>query len=185
MTSRSATNPTPANVPVAGNSDVESASDASVCVPSAVEFRDVRYADVHAILEDVRKLRRGGCRGLGRWTLGQACYHLAVSFDGSMDGFGVSRHRVMRVLFGRRALRQIFASGRIDAGMTVTTRLDPPGDVGLEDGERRLIESVERYVSHSGSLSIHPFFGPLTREEWDRLHCIHAAHHLRRFVSPT
>ena len=30
----------------------------------------------------------------------------------------------------------------------------------------------------------HPFFGPLTRAEWTRLHCIHCAHHLSFALPP-
>ena len=39
------------------------------------------------------------------------------------------------------------------------------------------------YSAHAGPLADHPMFGPLSRDEWTRLHCIHCAHHLS-FVQP-
>lgn len=141
------------------------------------------FGDLGDVLPYVESLCHAH-RTTGRWTLGQICRHLADSFDGSIDGFGDNRHRVMRTLFGRAALRRIFATGRLDDGFTVTTRLDPPADAELPESIEALRRAIDRYRAHTGPMHIHPFFGRLTREEWDRLHRIHCAHHLRRVVPP-
>lgn len=143
--------------------------------------RDLTFDDLDRVLAEVRRLR-GAHHVTGQWSLAQTCHHLADSLNGSMDGFRVSRHRIMRVLFGRLALRKVFDTGEIDPGFTVTDRLNPPPDADLDDAVERLRAAVERYRAHAGALAVHPFFGKLTRREWDRLHCIHCAHHLRRVV---
>ncbi len=123
-----------------------------------------------------------GHRTVGDWTLAQICRHLADSVDGSMDGFGVRHHLIMRRFFGRSALQRVFETDRLGSGFTVTVRLNPPGDCDQVDSTERLRRAISRYRAHRGALHFHPFFGALTRSEWDRLHCIHCAHHLRYAV---
>jgi hypothetical protein len=139
--------------------------------------RELVFSGLDDILAEVERLR-AGCRMVGRWSLGQICRHLADSFDGSVNGFGVRRHWLMRTVFGRVAIRRVFATGRIDAGFTVTERLNPPESAPLDESVARLAAALDRYRSHDGSMGIHPFFGRLSRAEWDRLHVIHSAHHL-------
>ncbi|MCP3915760.1 MAG: DUF1569 domain-containing protein [bacterium] len=46
----------------------------------------------------------------------------------------------------------------------------------------RLLELVEQYGEHGvQTREPHPFFGPLTSEEWSRLMWKHLDHHLRQF----
>lgn len=143
--------------------------------------RALHFGELSEILPEVRRLS-GGCRPLGRWTLAQTCRHLADSFSGSMDGFGVQEHRLMRTLFGRAALLDVFRTGKIGSGFTVTERLNPPPDVDLDAAIVALDQALRRFESHTGPLHFHPFFGELDRAEWTRLHCIHSAHHLRRLI---
>ena len=138
--------------------------------------RELVYADVSEIMPDVYKLRNEH-RTAGNWTLAQICRHLTDSVAGSMNGFGVKNHRIMRLLFGRRALADVFAGG-MGAGFTVTEKLTPPPDLDLDDAIEGLARMIDRYMSHAGPLHFHPFFGHMSRQEWDRMHCVHCAHHL-------
>ncbi|MEE9296583.1 MAG: DUF1569 domain-containing protein [Phycisphaerae bacterium] len=144
--------------------------------------RDLVFADLSEVMPEVERLQAGGHRSTGRWTLAQVCVHLADSFTGSMDGFGVRRHRLMRVLFGRTALRRVFQTDSIDSGFTVTEKLNPPAQPDSEATVKRLASAIDRFQSHTGPLHFHPFFGRLTRPEWDHLHRIHCAHHLSRLI---
>ncbi len=144
--------------------------------------RRLVFQNLGEILPEVDRLR-AGCRTVGRWSLGQICWHLSESFVGSIEGFGVRRHLFMRTFLGRIALRRVFQTQSIDAGFTVTDRLDPPEDAGVATSVASLEAAMDRYRSYSGAMGVHPFFGRLTRSEWDRLHCIHSAHHLS-FATP-
>jgi nitrite reductase (NO-forming)/hydroxylamine reductase len=46
------------------------------------------------------------------------------------------------------------------------------------------IDILARYLQHDGRLHAHPLFGNMPRETWDRVHCVHCAHHLS-FVIPS
>jgi len=138
--------------------------------------RTLHFTNLDQILVEV-DLLRAGHHTVGNWSLAQICRHLADSFSGSMDGFGVRNHRVMRFLFGRRALRDALRHG-IAPGFTVTDRLTPPADVVLDETVAELVCAVERYKQFIGPMHFHPFFGNLSRAEWDLLHLVHSAHHL-------
>ena len=38
--------------------------------------------------------------------------------------------------------------------------------------------AIAHYEASPGPVVPHRLFGFMTRQEWDRFHCIHAAHHL-------
>jgi Protein of unknown function (DUF1569) len=139
--------------------------------------RTLVFDHLSEVIGEVQRLCAGHCT-IGQWSLAQTCHHLALSVAGSIDGFGVRHHRVMRWLFGRMALRKVFSLGVIDPGFTITEDLNPPPDVPLADAVDRLEREIDRYERFTGIPHFHPFFGHLTRDEWDRLHCIHCAHHL-------
>jgi hypothetical protein len=54
--------------------------------------------------------------------------------------------------------------------------------VEFEADRAELLSVVNRFWAESRNFSTpHPFFGPLTREEWLRWGYLHADHHLRQF----
>jgi hypothetical protein len=54
--------------------------------------------------------------------------------------------------------------------------------VEFEADRAELLSVLSRFWTESGNFSTpHPFFGPLTREEWLRWGYLHADHHLRQF----
>ncbi|MBI4718163.1 MAG: DUF1569 domain-containing protein [Planctomycetes bacterium] len=138
-------------------------------------------ASVSDIIPEVDRLAASPHRSLGNWTLAQACKHLADSFDGSIEGFNMGRHRFKRWFFRRRMLAHAFTKG-IPRGATVDPALTPPADVDQPQARAELRRAIERYLGHRGRLKPHPLFGRMSRAEWDRLHCVHAAHHLSLLV---
>jgi len=127
-------------------------------------------------MPDVDRLARGH-RMVGNWSLGQMCYHLAGSFRCSLDGFDMSRHRIKRTLFRKLLLAYTFRYG-IPTDYLVDRTLTPPPDADLPNAIEALRAAIQRYQDHTGPLRPHPLFGPMDRPTWDRIHLIHAAHHL-------
>jgi hypothetical protein len=144
--------------------------------------RSLSFADLSQIVPNVQRIR-GADRTVGRWTLGQICTHLANSFHGSIDGLDLSRHRFKRFFFSRQLLRYTFRYG-IPASYRVDPGIEPQSDVDPDEAIEELTRAIERYRNHHGPLEAHPLFGKMPREAWDRVHCIHCAHHLS-FVVPT
>lgn len=141
-----------------------------------MERRKLRFDSIDEILPDVRRLEAGH-RTVGQWSLARICRHLADTFDGSIDGFDLSVHRFKRRSLSRWMWRYTLRYG-IPANYTVNANLTPPDDAALGDSILRLERAIERYRAHEGPLRPHPLFDRLSRDEWARMHCIHAAHHL-------
>lgn len=114
---------------------------------------------------------------LGNWTLAQVCKHLADSINGSIDGVDLRRHRFKRWFIAKRMLAWTLKNG-IPPGITVDPNLTPPPGVDMATALAELQGAIRRYQSHRGKLRPHPLFGRMDRPIWDRLHCVHCAHHL-------
>jgi len=138
--------------------------------------RVLSFSSVSEVVPEVRRLTPSH-RVVGNWSLGQICDHLARSFLGSMEGFDLSRHRLKRFFIKKRMLEFALNKG-IPIGWTVDSNLTPLPAVALDEAVDALDRAVRRYENHRGRLHPHPLFGNMPRETWDRIHCVHCAHHL-------
>ena len=139
--------------------------------------RTLSFSNYGEIAEEVRRLRTQPYERLGQWSLGQCCGHLGYYVKASMDGFSEKLPWFVSKLFGRLLLQRIFNRGMKSGLPTSPKSVPPPSD--LEEAEiDEFLSVLERIQTHSGPLHPSPFFGELSAEEWRRLHCAHAAHHL-------
>ncbi|MGB2985852.1 MAG: DUF1569 domain-containing protein [Phycisphaerae bacterium] len=138
--------------------------------------RSLVFADVFQIMPEVRRLVPAH-RTVANWSLGQICEHLARSFVGSMEGFDLSNHRIKRFFLRRKMLHVALTKG-IPRDYTVDENLTPPPKVDLREAVGALDAAIQRYQNHQGKLHAHPLFGKMPRDVWDRVHCVHCAHHL-------
>lgn len=145
------------------------------------ERRDIHFESVAEIMPDVLRLVENH-ETTAQWSLAQVCHHLAGSFNGSIDGFDLSHHRIKRWLFRRQLLRATFAGG-IPRNYMVDPNLTPPPVVDLAESVNKLQQAIDRYEAHRGPLKAHPLFGNMPRPTWDKLHCVHSTHHMS-FVQP-
>lgn len=143
--------------------------------------RLLSFDELSEIMPDVQRVKASH-RTFGRWTLGQICVHLAASFNGSIDGLDLRRHRFKRFFFARLLLWYTFRYG-IPVDYQVDPGIEPESDVNLDEAVDELSRAIRRYQDHRGSLAAHPLFTRMSRENWYRLHRIHCAHHLS-FVLP-
>ncbi len=144
--------------------------------------RPLRFEELSQVVPEAMRLKSGH-RTVSRWTLAQICKHLANSFNGSIDGLDLSRHKFKRFFLARQMLRYTFRYG-IPVNYTVDPNIEPTSDVDLDEALEQLAGAIERYQAHGGLLRAHPLFGEMPRDDWNRIHRIHCAHHLS-FVLPT
>lgn len=140
------------------------------------ERRALSFESVEEVMPEVRRLAPAH-ETIANWTLGQICRHLDDSFTGSITGFDLRNHRFKRFLMKRKMLEVALTKG-IPRNYTVDPNITPPPHVDLDVGIEGLALAIERYLNHNGRLEAHPLFGRMSREVWDRVHCIHSAHHL-------
>jgi hypothetical protein len=145
--------------------------------------RDLRFDDFDQLMAEVRTLQSGGYRRCGNWTLSQVCDHLAIFLRGSMRGFPTQMPWILRVTVGRFFLRRILRKKKMPTGFKVPGVYLPGDPVNDLAAVEAFLKTVREYRDYSGRPAPSPFAGPLTRDEWDRLHLIHAAHHLS-FLQP-
>jgi hypothetical protein len=144
--------------------------------------RPLTFASLAAVMDDVDRLLPAHTT-VGRWSLGQVCNHLTGALIGSVDGFPGRAPWLLRKTVGRVVRRQIMKSGQMREGFKLPERFLPKPGLDARAEAEALRAALRMYDGHSGPLADHPLFGPLDRDAWTRLHCIHCAHHLS-FVQP-
>jgi hypothetical protein len=146
------------------------------------ERRPLAFTSLAEVMPEVDRLLAGH-KTVGRWSLGQVCNHLSDSLNYSIDGFNAKVPWLIRMLFGGMAKRELFSTGKMREGIKLPEKFLPKPGLDARSEAERLRTSLQRYEAHTGALAEHPMFGPLDRDHWTRLHCIHCAHHLS-FVHP-
>lgn len=144
--------------------------------------RDLRFATLEAILDDVETLQQQGYRSLGNWTLGQTCAHLTIFLKGATDGFGKPAPWLLRTFVAPPILRRILREEAMPEGIKVPTELLPGPSSDDTSQIAAFKDASARFRSIAGTPSPHPFFGKITRAQWEQLHRIHSAHHLSFLV---
>jgi hypothetical protein len=144
--------------------------------------RNLHFDTIEEILADVESLNRGKFRTLGNWSAGQILQHLTIVMNGSIDGSPFRVGWPLRVI-GRLAKKRFLAKG-MKPGLKLTAVAAEalvPAPIGWEEalaGFRRAIHRLQTEPDRKP----HGFFGPMTRDEWNRLHCHHSALHLSFLV---
>jgi hypothetical protein len=142
--------------------------------------RDVRYESYDDLLADAQRLARGPVRQLGNWSPGKAFKHLAQSLDSSIDGAGFALPAPMRVVF-TLLMKNKFLNKQLPAGFKTTPEFTPP-ETSTEEGLELLRSAVARQKQQS-QRALHPAFGRISREEWDKFNLRHAELHMSFLLS--
>jgi hypothetical protein len=145
--------------------------------PGKTERRPLAFATLDEVMPDVDRLLQGH-RTIGRWSLGQICNHLSDALVLSVQGFGVKAPWILRKTLGPIAKRELYSTGRMREGIKLPEKFLPKPGLDARAEAEALRGALLAYSRHTGPMADHPMFGPLSRDEWTRLHCIHCAHHL-------
>ncbi len=146
------------------------------------ERRKVTISTLDQVMPEIDRLMEGH-ETVGNWTLGQVCNHLAATFVYSIEGFPGQAPWLLRVTLGKIIWKKIRRERGMKAGIKVPERYQPKPDLDARAEAEALRAAVDLYARHTDGMAIHPMFGPIGRDGWTELHCIHCAHHLS-FVLP-
>jgi hypothetical protein len=144
------------------------------------ERRKLHFNSLDDILADVERLASSReIRTLGNLTAGRLLNHLATTMTKSIDGFSSGLpavvRTVLRLVMKRKVLTQPMA-----AGFKLPEKAQAElyaGSPSLEEGVQAIRHAIKRLQTESGRVPS-PFLGPLTRDEWNQLHCRHSELHL-------
>lgn len=135
---------------------------------------DAIRAAIRALPDDAR------ARPGAAWTLAQSLDHCATAIERSLDGYPRMRPAIFRATIGRLVLRRFLSRGAMshDRGGQIPGLPDPDPAVTLAAARARLLAAIEAFDAHAGPTAPHFVYGPVTKDEYARLHAMHVADHL-------
>lgn len=144
--------------------------------------RALTFDTIDRVMPDVDRLLAGH-KTLGQWSLGQICSHLSRAVVGSVDGFPGRAPWIVRKTVGPVIFGHIVRTGGMREGIKLPPDVLPRPGLDARAEAEALRAALRMFAAHTGPVAEHPIFGRLTRDQWERLHCVHCAHHLS-FVLP-
>jgi uncharacterized protein DUF1569 len=142
--------------------------------------RELHFDSLEDILAEVDRLAGSReIKTLGNWSAGQIFEHLARVMDRSIDGFENTLPAIVRFVF-QYTLKPRLLNKPMTAGFKLPAKagaelIAPP--TSFEDGLAHIRGAIHRLQTDPKRVPS-PFLGPLTRDEWTRMHCRHAELHL-------
>jgi hypothetical protein len=140
--------------------------------------RKLAYKSFDELLADADRLSAGPVKTLGNWSPGQIFRHLAIAYNGSIDGFNWTFPWFMRFaagLFKNKLINGAMPPGiKVPAGFAKKVMPEP---TSTEDGLGQLHAAVAR-LKREPQRAKHPVFGDITKGEWDKIHLNHANLHM-------
>ena len=87
------------------------------------------------------------------------------------------------LLFGRMFLKKVLKDDKpFGKNSPTSSLLKTTGDSGdIEQQKKEWINQIEQYQDYTNPNFVHPFFGPMTKEQIGFYAYKHADHHLRQF----
>ncbi|MFN5052141.1 MAG: DUF1569 domain-containing protein [Planctomyces sp.] len=140
--------------------------------------RELTFHSLQQVLDDVEQLAASpATRTLGNWSLAQLLNHLALTMNGSIDGFSVQAPwfiRLLAPLFKQSALKKISPGIRLPKSAEAVAF---PSSVSLPESLQAFRQAIRR-ASTEQMRAPHPGFGRMTHQEWLLLHLRHSEMHL-------
>ncbi|MBX9789138.1 MAG: DUF1569 domain-containing protein [Pirellulales bacterium] len=146
-----------------------------------------RRLDFHtwpAALADIDQLHQTGYQRAGNWDLSQILDHVGEGLRTATRGNKNQGPWIVRKLLGPIILKRILKQRRMKAGIKVPQWWLPGpkhDESAAVDKFRADLSAFEKMITTPFP---HPFFGQLSKAQWNDLILIHAAHHLS-FLTPT
>lgn len=146
--------------------------------------RTLKFDSLDEIVRDAEQLLAAGYNRVGKWDLAQACGHVSEWMRYGMDGFPRApwflrpMFWLLRNTVGGRIFRRSLATLKMPDGAPTAPESVPQPDGDAAAAVARLKEIVKRMKAFPGEPIRSPFLGRMTRDEWVKLHLMHAGHHL-------
>jgi Protein of unknown function (DUF1569) len=144
--------------------------------------RKLDYASLEEVLADADRLSSGPMKQLGNWSAGQIFRHLALAYNGSIDGFTITFPWPLRMM--ARVFQKRLINGAMPPGFNLPSdgaKALAPGSPSTEEGLADLHAAVSR-LERESHRARHPMFGEISKEQWNTIHLKHASLHMSFLV---
>ncbi len=145
--------------------------------PATLQRRHLDFQSWPELLADIDHLRQAHYDRAGNWDLSQILDHVGEGLRTALHGIDHQAAWIIRRFIGPLILKRILSQRRMKAGIKVP-QWWLPGPSHDESAAVELPCPSQRISGHDDTPFPHPFFGPLTKQQWNDLVLVHAAHHL-------
>lgn len=144
--------------------------------------RKLRFEQLADIERDAEQLAAGDIVCLGNWSAGQVFSHCAQTINSFLDGHDFGKVSIFGRLLGWFIKGRVL-NGTIPAGFKLPDPvLEPPTQISVGAALASLKSALARWRTAVLPPS-HPFFGKMSREDWDKLQLRHCELHFS-FLTP-
>jgi len=166
---------------------IDTTSDSKAMNTAEISDRRIlRFSSIDDCLDEANRLaasyRRGACKQLGNWTLGQVFGHLATWAEFAYSPCPIKAPWIIRFIMGfqknkflHSPMKPGFRIPRVENGTLGTAPME------MEEGLTRFRNAFERLKRESPTCPS-PVFGMLTRLEAQAINERHAELHLGFFI---
>ncbi len=119
------------------------------------------------------------------WTTSQHLVHCAQSIEYTISGYPQMKPAVVRATIGKLVKRRFLARGEMSHDTAAPVAGAPALDatVPVASAKVRLRVAIAAFHAHGGPFAPHLVYGRCSRDEYERLQCMHVADHLRALTS--
>jgi hypothetical protein len=138
--------------------------------------------DNEEVIKRINYLNHSAPAQWGKMNVTQMLAHCQVPLKVSYEEI-VLRKSIMGFLFGKMAKKKILSDKPLRKNLPTFREAKIKTTRDFHTEKEQLATYVARMTQGPQVLTKkpHPFFGPLTTEEWDRLQYKHLDHHLKQF----
>jgi hypothetical protein len=146
-------------------------------------LRCTTFSEVLAAL-DALPLKTPAAASPQRFTPAQAIVHCAQSIEYSMSAYPQLRSGLFRATIGPLAKKKFLRAGLMTHDVAAPLAGAPavPADVDLASSRARLRAAIAAFRGFEGALAPHLAYGACSKSEYEALHSMHVADHLRAWL---
>jgi hypothetical protein len=135
------------------------------------------------ILARINKLTPDTPAKWGKMNVSQMLAHCQAPLAVAMGDHKLQRN-LLGLLFGRLAKKKLVGDKPYARNLPTTPSFVVKDNRNFTEEKAKLLEMIRKFSTGGPDILIktpHPFFGPLTVEEWDKCQWKHLDHHLQQF----
>lgn len=149
-----------------------------MAIPGNARRRRLDFRNWRDVLTDIEHLQRAGYDRVGNWDLSQTLDHVGEGLRTAQHGAKHQGAWVVRKLLGPILLRWILRQRKMQAGMKVPAWWLPGPASDESAAVAKFRAEVSAFDAMTPPCCPHPLLGAMTKQQWNDLALIHAAHHL-------
>lgn len=111
----------------------------------------------------------------------QMLRHCRVPLELAINKIQLKPNKLITFLFGKRILKNLRGNEAFKRNLPTFKEAKLPATKGFDIEKKALMELINSFEVTKITTKPHPFFGSMTKEEWDVLQTKHLDHHLNQF----